>query len=438
MAIPVSSVVSVSISVADKAINVAGFGTPMIVGSSQAIAPDRVRLYNASSWSAAMLADGFVASDAEYRAAAAMMAAERSINKFKVGRRTTGNVPQIVFNVTPTSTEEGTVYSVLVDNETATYTVQASDTVADIIDALDVAITALTWAGTVTDNTTDFDLIGVIGGEENIRFVGPFTIDNTTNDVNTAAQLAEIAAIDNDWYGLIICSQADNEISAAAAWAESNKKRLNACTQSSDVPAGAGLGQALVDSGYNYAKLFASKDPGKFPEASAMSTEFSQLPGTYSLTFKTAPGIAVSNYTASELSNLEANRVGVVESFGGINIIFTGAAASGRAVDTTRFIDWLEANVQAEVANVFVNARGKVPYTDAGIAAIKGAVAKVLQIAERRGAILPFDPSVDITAPRAADVSTTNKANRHLPDMTLQAVYTGAIESVAITGTLSL
>ena len=46
--------------------------------------------------------------------------------------------------------------------------------------------------------------------------------------------------------------------------------------------------------------------------------------------------------------------------------------------------------------------------------------------------------SFTLSAPRAADVSSGNKAIRHLPDVTFQATLAGAIHSLTITGRVSV
>jgi hypothetical protein len=442
MALPLSNAVTVSISIADRAVSQQGFGTPLILGSAQAIAPDRIKTYEASTWSTAMLADGYTATDAEYLAANAMMAQSTRVNQFKIARRSSSNVPTQSFTITPLDVEEGKVYSVLINSTTFSVTADTSDTATDIATALASAVNGGSEPVTATDNTGSLDLDeDVAGAQDNIRFVGDFTIVDNTSDASVATELAAILALDTDWYGLILTSQAPAEITAAAAWAESNKKLFYAMSQSTDVygSGSSDLASTLQDSSYNYTKVWQNQDPADFHNAAVMSKEFNFLPGTYTVTYQNIAGVSASSYTTSQLTNLKNKAAGVIEPLGGINVAYRGDMASGRYSDTTRFLDWLQARIEESVANLLINARGKVPFTDQGITQVKNAVEEVLLLGVARGALVgQGDEAPTVTAPRASAVSLTNKANRTLPDVNFTATYTGAIEKVTIIGSVSL
>lgn len=75
--------------------------------------------------------------------------------------------------------------------------------------------------------------------------------------------------------------------------------------------------------------------------------------------------------------------------------------------------------------------------TDSGIASIKNVLKAQLQQGVDRG-VLASDPAPVVTAPRAADVSPVDKANRLLPDVKFQATIAGAVHAVQIRGIVSL
>ena len=442
MTVPLSNIVSADISVADLAVRGASFNTPMIVTCDQSIAPALVKSYSgpASSVLAEIVADGMTSDTSVYRAASKMLS--NGATQLKIGRRT--GAPIQKYNLIPTSSVDGTVYQILVDDETATYTVD-SDTIAQIITALCSAVTALTADVTPTDNTTSMDVTAGASAELNIRFVGPFTIDDTAVASDVDDDLDDIVAVDNDFYGFVLCQSLEEDNQLAAAWAETNQKQFRAMSQTSAPLGGTGFGAELAADGLNYTKLIQNPDPGDFHDAAILAREFSYDPGTYTIQGQKLSNVTVSNYTSGQISALDADNVSYFETLGGQNVFFGSKAASGRATDTTRFVDFLKNEIQVAIVSVILNATntvGKVPFTDKGISMIAGAVRQVLQRQVDKGALVGKEGTEDqrarVTFPRASGVDLNDKADRHLPEGFFSCVYTGAIETVTIEGIISL
>ena len=78
----------------------------------------------------------------------------------------------------------------------------------------------------------------------------------------------------------------------------------------------------------------------------------------------------------------------------------------------------------------------KVPYNDVGIGMIKGLVKGVLFRAAGMG-ILQED-SIEVTAPKFADIPQADKIARKLPNVKFRALYQGAIQKTEINGTISV
>ena len=112
-----------------------------------------------------------------------------------------------------------------------------------------------------------------------------------------------------------------------------------------------------------------------------------------------------------------------------------GNVASGEWIDVMRGVDWIEATLQETIYSRLVNA-DKIPYTDAGVAIIKGDVQKVLTDAAGQGIIT--EESIVITVPKVSDISTTDRANRVLPDVEFSATLQGAIHKVEIAGVVAV
>lgn len=102
----------------------------------------------------------------------------------------------------------------------------------------------------------------------------------------------------------------------------------------------------------------------------------------------------------------------------------------------TIFVDWLQANMQADVFAVMAGLP-KVPYTDNGIGLIGDAIKKRLDIgaSNQYGGIV--DGTQSVTVPRAATVSKTDKNNRNLSGVSFTAELSGGINTVTIQGALT-
>jgi hypothetical protein len=147
--------------------------------------------------------------------------------------------------------------------------------------------------------------------------------------------------------------------------------------------------------------------------------------------------IASDFLTATQVSNLKTARVSYYQTLAGLSLLFWGTIAKpGVFFDQVRGRDWayntIQTNIVAKLAAV-----EKVPFTDQGIELVKGAIMQALVQGIKNGYIAA-DPAPTVTAPRAADVSSIDKGNRLLPDVTFQYTEAGAIHSVVVQGTVQV
>ncbi|MCK5610319.1 DUF3383 family protein, partial [Candidatus Pacearchaeota archaeon] len=112
-----------------------------------------------------------------------------------------------------------------------------------------------------------------------------------------------------------------------------------------------------------------------------------------------------------------------------------GVVASGEFIDIIRGVDWIQARISEAVFTLLVNA-DKVPYTDPGVEMIKTEIQAILEQAVDNNVLV--ENTITITAPKVADVSSVDKANRFLPDIKFGATLAGAIHKVKIDGKLSV
>lgn len=131
------AIATVSISRATRTPSVAGFGTPLVAGYHTKYLA-RVRAYADLT---ELVADGFTPYDPIYRAVAAAFAQTPSPTSVKVGRRALPYTQ--VVHLTPGTPVASEVFSVDLDGLEATYTADATPTVAEVCTGLAAAINAL-------------------------------------------------------------------------------------------------------------------------------------------------------------------------------------------------------------------------------------------------------------------------------------------------------
>lgn len=269
------------------------------------------------------------------------------------------------------------------------------------------------------------------------------TISSMTNANTVVEDLDEIDAIDSSWYGLIYTSRDQAQVESIAGWVETRIKLFG--TASNDpviinTEAGSdmtSIAAVLNQAGYVRTFVMYHQDAAfDFPEAAWFGRVLPLEPGSETWKFKTLNSVSYSNLTTSQSRNALNKRANTYEFVGGVGITANGTVAQGEYIDIIRGVDWLRARIQEFVYRTLV-ANPKVPYTDAGIAAIQSQVMRVLQLGIDND-FLASDPLPTCTVPRASEVPAADKANRILRNVKFTATLAGAIHAVRISGTLSV
>jgi hypothetical protein len=424
-----SEVVQVSIAIKDRAAGVPSFSTILILASHTG--PSGMRTYDASpDGLTAMVDDGIDTGEAAYRILQAIASQETTVETVKVFKRTTTNVQSV--DLTPTITTEGYVYTLTLLTQAGTsheitYTVPGSATVASICTALTALIDAITGIA-CADGTTKITLTPQTAGQ---RFwikdvVRGLTILDASADAGIATDLAAAQLADPDWYGLVIDSPSKAEIVAAAAWVEANKKLFLANSQDTgilDSGVTTDVASTLKTSAYNRTPVIFSRDGAGYVNAGLLGLQFSKDPGSSNWAFKTIAGATVDNLTPTELNNAQAKKCNTYVPISGVNVTLDAFAPSGRYLDITHGIDWLEATMTADLLTLIFS-QEKIPYTDVGVSLLESAIRGRLSIAETAGLI---SAGWTVTAPVAADAPTNDKAARILRNFKWNAVLQGAV-----------
>lgn len=430
-----------NIVVQDAAPSGASFDTALLVGYHTAWVSNRVRTYTQP---ADLLADGFVVTDPLYLMSKIFCSQPNAPATFKVGRL--ANIPTQLLHLLPLITTQGFVYQGSVNGVAWSYTVPGSATATTITTALVTLLSGLSGTGVTFTNGTTFVIATATAAGTIIAYTynRGLGMQDVTPDAGFAADIAAIQAEDNSWYGFVIanCSLAYN--TAASSFAESAKKIFQAQSADTDLVnpgvVSGDIGSVMLALAYSYTWGAYHQPVGgsEWLNAGWLASTLSFSPGSAVTAFKTIAGVSADNLNASEKTALINKKWSRYTRQGGINITYQGYTPSGRFIDVTRFVDWLRVTMQLDCYSVLVN-NPKVPYEDSGLSMIKGAVLGALkkgQTAPNNG--LAISPAPVATVPLVANTNSSDRANRVLNQVTWSARLSGALQSLKISGTLSV
>ena len=435
-----SDIVTVTISTTSAAVKQPGFGVACILDYNTRFA-ERIRFYNDLD---AMITDGFTVNDAAYKAASAVLAQNPQVTKVAIGRRALN--PTLKVDITPTAQNlkayKVRVVSVTGVVATATYTSDSTATVAEITAGLKVAIDALALSGiTTTDNTTYLSITATVATNwfaVEVLDLSVMSSKQTHADPGIATDAAAVNLENSAFYGVTATTASAAEVSALAAWVESNKKLSLRMTQDCEIIAvtTGDIATTLKNANYFRTGLIFHPAGDAFADCAWFGATFPLDPGSLTFKFKQLAGVPGVPLTATQLANLRGKNCNAFTDYGGINITVDGKLASGEWIDIIRDRDWFESRLQTRIANVMIGS-AKIPFTDGGIAQIEAEVRGQLREGIDSG-YLTNDPAPLVVVPKASAVSSGDKTLRQLTGISFTAKVAGAIHAVTIKGTITV
>lgn len=431
----IGDIVSITITANTRTPSAVGFGTPLLL-SYHTRFPERFRRYSDLD---EMIADGFQIYDAAYLMAQALLSQDPHPEVFMVGRLSAA--PTHTQTLTATSSTEGQHVKVKVTSplgvETAfDYTILASATTSTVATAVAALINALTGVAASAVGAVITVTPEAAGGFVGVASLQNLTLKGTTADADYDDELSLIVAEDDDFYFIAIDINSEANIDKVAAWAESRTKIFVAATANYDELAGTGtILTDLKTLGYDRTGILWAPHPRDFAAAALIGRVAAKDPGSINWAFKDLDGVTPAVITTTQETTLKNNNAILYQTIAGLNVTRYGKAVGGEYLDVTHGIDWLKARIQESVFGLIAGV-DKLPYTDASVDAVKGNILGVLNLGVQRDFLRPG--TLSVTAPEVADVSTTDRANRYLPDVKFGAELAGAINSVGIAGTLSV
>jgi len=429
-------IVSVTITTETTSPTRAGFGVPMVF-AYHTVFPERARTYTSLQ---SVLDDGFDADSPVARCVGSLFSQNPRPSSVVVGRA--ANAPTQLIDVEVITAVDDTDYTMTINGTDFTIDSGGAATVNSIATALQVAINGGTepvTAGTVTGGafTLTADVAGDLFTLEQDR--GFITKQTVTLDPGVAADIAAIQAVNDDWYSLHLTSLSLAEISAAAAYIETQVKLMVTSTSDDDILTTSTSDIASVLAAANYGRTALLWHPNAetyYPGAGWAGGRLPNDPGSQTWKFKTIAGSPVTVITETEKTNVEGKSCNHYREIAGVAITQQGVVAGGEFIDVVRFVDWVRSELQADIYTLFVN-KPKVPYTDPGIGSIEAVVWAVMNRGIDAGGFAA-NPEPEVTVPLAENVATADKLARTLRNVDFTAVLAGAIHKAIVTGTVTV
>lgn len=439
--------VNIVISRETASVSRAGFGYGLILGCHQKTL-NRVDWYSKSTWSTAMLADGYATTDAIYLAVQRYFAQNPAPINVAVGRIQASRVTVAIDTV-----QNATHYGIGIESATPgtvtnhDYTSDADATQTEIANGLVALINAGAEAAQVTASNVADDV--QINADGTDPFVVTLTLGTTLMTIGVPAgtiedhdtALAAIVLEDNDWYAICAVDRTAAQVQKVMDWVESNVKIFltasadaNIINQTAAVDTTSIAYYCASNSYVRSAVMYNALAATAYPDAGWLGKCLPKDAGSITWAFKTIAGATVDTLTATQRINAMAKHANVYETVGGVAITQMGTTGGNEFIDITHGIDWLRATMQEDIYSRLVN-QDKIPYTDKGIASIEALVRKALESGIDRNFIATID---SISSPKAADVSAVDKAARTLPDVEFTATLAGAIHQITVTGVVSV
>lgn len=235
------------------------------------------------------------------------------------------------------------------------------------------------------------------------------------------------------WYGLAVVDAEETEYDDVADIIETQEKIFAFRTSGKTTP---------LRNNTRF-RTFGICSDNPYAHVAWMAQCFQYDPGSETWAYKTLNGVEPADLLNSDMSQIEDEGLNYYISCAGKNITRTGKMAGGEWIDVIRFRDWLKNQIQLKIYNLFVS-NPKIPYTDGGITLVENQMEAVLKEGQRIGGIADTEYDADenpvhgytVTVPRAADLSSEQRANRKLTGVKFTARLSNAIHVVELVGNL--
>lgn len=366
-------------------------------------------------------------------------------NQIVIGNRESDEFQEVEFTVTGAA--DGT-YTITINGEDHDF-VASSSTVSAIVAGLVSAINGggQTALVTATDNdpivTVTSDVLGEPFTFASSSTGDPITENETQPNVNVQTELNKILADNNNWYGLLLDTRDDTDISRAAAFAESAKRLFYGQTSSADMITSAttDIASDLQSQSLQQTHVDYYSDDTEFFDAGQMAlilaADFDANAPTAS--YRQVALVPVDDtLTDTAIANLRSKNAGFYSTFKGVPSTANGVkVAAGFLVEHVITINWLEARIGENIAQLFLDAAARserIPFDDSGFQRIDSQILSQLKIGETIGHFT--DGTSQVLGTLRADVAPADVATGTYR-VEFGTRFSGTVLVVDIDGTVS-
>lgn len=443
-----NDIIQVVISRETQAISITSFGTAAIISefltSKTTPAFDRYREYASTD---EMVAEGWLTTDPEYKAANILFSQSPKVDKVLIGRIDKDDA-SLTAGLTAIQIASADWYAWDIVATASGKIVFNADFVSLNEIIVTVNGTAVTMVPFNTDHdTTMNDIITQIEADiaNSTVILDPDDVNNRTLLIEVFGGITALEAVVTLGASQPIAAvtfDISADVKECAAWNETQKKIFfYASSEDGILDAGSTTDLVYLMKNLAYDRTVSIYHPdsqeGSTPswiEAGIPGEALPFDPGSQTWAYKTISGVVSYGLTSSQRAAALGKNCNIYTVTAGVNVTEEGKVASGEYIDIIRGLDWLESTLQTNVFANLVNKR-KIPFTDEGAATVETAVKAALSEGVENTLIAP---GFIVTMPKIADVSAANKLARNLPDVKFTAILQGAIHSVEIDGTVTV
>lgn len=239
------------------------------------------------------------------------------------------------------------------------------------------------------------------------------------------------------WYGLALAGADTVDYDEVAYIIESAEKLFAFSVQAKELPL------PLSRTDYLRTAVIYSESADEYAHVAWLTECFSYAPGSETWAYKMLSGVKATELTTREMGRFDEANVNYYISCANKDITLQGKVVGGEWIDVIRFRDWLKNEMQIKIFSLFVK-YPKIPYLDSGITLVENQMRAALQNGQEAGgiAMTEFDENEEpvegftVTVPKAASLSSAERASRKLRNCRYTARLAGAIHMVEIQGNL--
>jgi hypothetical protein len=182
----------------------------------------------------------------------------------------------------------------------------------------------------------------------------------------------------------------------------------------------------------------------KYIHVAAAAKTLTYEPGSETWHLKQLGGVTPSKFSGAFENALKTQNTNYFTTIAGRNVTIDGKVKAGEWIDTIRFRDWLENDMQLRIFNL-LQGNSKIPYTDNGIALVQNQMISSLKRGRSMGGIAPDEldeygnlvPGFTTQVPLAASLTPAERAKRTLSRCFFSARLASAIHAVTVNGALN-